>query len=53
MAKPNDLNLPENPGTIVVPSFVDFLQTIIAKQKIEMERIQTMDAKAVANGNGA
>jgi hypothetical protein len=51
MAK-TDVNLPEKSGTIVVPSFVDFLQAIIAKQKLELQRIQEMDVKAAANGNG-
>jgi len=39
-------------GTIVLPSFVEFLQSIMAKQKIELEKIEAMDIKAVANGNG-
>jgi hypothetical protein len=38
---------------VVLPSFVEFLQSIVAKQKIELERIQQMDIKAVANGNGS
>lgn len=37
---------------VILPSFVEFLQSIIAKQKIELERIEAMDVKAIANGNG-
>jgi hypothetical protein len=53
------MNLNEDSGGIitnqpvVLPSFVEFLQSIVAKQKIELERIQQMDMKAVANGNGS
>jgi hypothetical protein len=52
------MNLNEDSGIItkqpvVLPSFVEFLQSIVAKQKIELERIQQMDIKAVANGNGS
>ena len=47
------MNLTEEvKSTVILPSFVEFLQSIVAKQKIEMERIQQMDVKAVANGNG-
>ena len=33
--------------TIIVPSFVEFLQHIIAKQKLELKEIQEMDVKAL------
>lgn len=55
MKQKNEFSLPDKkPGLkVVVPSFVDFLQSIIARQKLEIEKIQGMDAKAISNGNGA
>ena len=53
MKQKNEFSLPDKKLKVVVPSFVDFLQSIIARQKLEIEKIQGMDAKAISNGNGA